>query len=59
MKRLLALLLALFLLLTAFVACAPDDTPDEGVTNGGGNTDLDLPQGSDNAAPDLDWDLLV
>ena len=58
MKRLFALLLALLVLLTAFVACSPDDTPDDVIPGGNGDIDLDLPQGSDNAAPDLDWDLL-
>lgn len=58
MKRLLALLLALLLLLTMLVACSPDDTPDDVLPGGNGNTDLELPEGTDNAAPDLDWDLL-
>ena len=57
MKRLLALLLALLLMLTLLVACSPEDTPDDTIPSGGNNDDLDLPQGSDNAAPDLDWDL--
>lgn len=58
MKRLLALLLALLLMLTVFVACSPDDKPDDNPTGGGNNPDIELPQGSDNSAPDKDWDLV-
>ena len=57
MKRFLALLLALLLVLCALVACGPDDEPDDGlVDGGGGNSDPILPvDGSDPAMPDVEW----
>lgn len=57
MKKLIALLLVLVLMLTAFVACSPDDTPD-GTTPGGGNGNEDnplLPGNADPMVPDVEW----
>ena len=58
MKKLIALTLILLLALFSFAACSPDDDPDD-TPSDAGNTDTPaLPEGSDNAMPDLDWDLL-
>ena len=58
MKKLLAILLVLALMLSAFVACGPDDDGDDGLLPDGGDGEKDpiLPSdGSDPAMPDIDW----
>ena len=57
MKKLLALLLALLLVLSTLVACSPDD-PDDGdlIIGGDGDDGQTIPNdGSDPAMPDVDW----
>ena len=59
MKKLLALLFSLFLLVS-LVACGPDDTPDDGKNPGsddGMGGTIDYGPEEDPAAPDIDWDL--
>ena len=59
MKKLIALLLTLALSACALVSCFGGDDPDNGGNNGGNNGGgIVLPNGSDNAAADKDWDLL-
>lgn len=70
MKKLLALLLSLFLIIS-LVACGPDETPDDDKLNSDDGTDgtPDADDGTDDttdygpeddpAVPDIDWELPV
>ena len=57
MKKLLALLLALILVLSALVACSPDDQQgDDGTTDKGDLNELfPTDDGTDPAMPDVNW----
>ena len=57
MKKLLALLLALILVLSALVACAPDDQQGDDGTMGKDDPDGLFPtdDGTDPAMPDVNW----
>ena len=59
MKKLLALLLALLMSAFILISCGPEEGPDndDPPANDGGDVQP-LPNGSDNAAPDGEWDLL-
>lgn len=62
MKKLLALILALLLTLTALVACDWGKEPsDDFIPPIGGNDDNDStlpPANNDNSGADIDWDLI-
>lgn len=56
MKKLLALLLALMLVLSALVACSPDDADEDDYLNNDDLEDVFPPDdGTDPAMPDVDW----
>ena len=61
MKKLLALLLALCLMLTLLVACGDEDDPDSDILppiGGNENEDSLPPANNDNSGEDIDWDLI-
>ena len=58
MKKVFAITLSILLALALFTACSPDEKEEELQNSNGGEDENGLRQGSDNAAEDLDWDLL-